>query len=587
MRGSLAPRPGRHFRHVGRDPDARPNGQPIDRPPDLLYARGHVRFRPARAGLGRASRRRGLRRPAGDLRPSTAGAPAGRARLHRPRAAALAFLDPAYRAAMDPLEVPGVAAAVERIRPGGRPAASAVLVWGDFDADGQTATALLVLALRRVGLDPAWYVPDRVAESHGLSEGVFAEVARHRRQAGRDLRLRGRRPGPIDGAGAGRGVDTIVTDHHPWAASPTGWPHPARALVTPRRLSTDHPATHLSGVGAAYVLAAALLASHGLAADDLLDLVALGTIADVAPLVGENRHLAQRGLPRLNGGRRLGIRALLEVAGRRPSASRDGDLAGWVLAPRLNAFGRLARRRPGRAAAADRGSGRGQAAGRRGERAQPASGSGSATRSSRWRGPGSSRALGADLPDLDEDGQPPPLPAGPNCLSREQPVPGRPELAPRHRRPGGQPAGRGATGGRSRWPRSAAASARVSMRSGAPWADLSRGIARDRGRGRRSASGAAGTGAPPAARSRPSGWRDLGRVFARAMAAQAPAEPLAQRLTRRRRAVAGRADARGLRRAGAAAPVRARQPARRRCWCAACARPSRRARSARAGATSS
>src|SRR5439155_21019197 len=119
--------------------------------------------------------------------------------------------------------------------------------------------------------------------------------------------------------------------------------HPARALVTPRRLDLDHAARHLSGVGATWVLAAALLASHGRSADDLLDLVALGTIADVAPMVGENRHLAQLGLPLLNGGMRLGIRALLEVAGRRAIASRDGDVAGWVLAPRLNAFGRLAR----------------------------------------------------------------------------------------------------------------------------------------------------------------------------------------------------------------------------------------------------
>src|SRR5688572_33431407 len=84
------------------------------------------------------------------------------------REQALAFLDPDHRSAMDPLEVPGVGVAVERIRL----AASRrepVLVWGDFDADGQTATAVLVLALRRVGLDPAWDVPDRIAESHGRS----------------------------------------------------------------------------------------------------------------------------------------------------------------------------------------------------------------------------------------------------------------------------------------------------------------------------------------------------------------------------------------------------------------------------------
>src|SRR5262245_39802065 len=94
------------------------------------------------------------------------------------RSAALAFLDPAYRRPADPPEVPGVDAAVERLELAAR-RGEAVLVWGDFDADGQTATALLVLALRRVGIEPAWYVPDRVAESHGLSANVFAEVARH------------------------------------------------------------------------------------------------------------------------------------------------------------------------------------------------------------------------------------------------------------------------------------------------------------------------------------------------------------------------------------------------------------------------
>src|SRR5207244_9511174 len=85
------------------------------------------------------------------------------------------------------------------------------------------------------------------------------------------------------------------------------------------------------------------LASYGKPIDDLLDLVALGTVADVAPMVDENRHLAQRGLPRLNRGDRLGVKALLEVAGRRAVANCDADIAGWVLAPRLNAFGRLAR----------------------------------------------------------------------------------------------------------------------------------------------------------------------------------------------------------------------------------------------------
>src|SRR5689334_13857656 len=125
------------------------------------------------------------------------------------RAAALAFLDPAYRRAADPREVPGVDEAVERVELAAQ-RGETVLVWGDFDADGQTATALLVLALRRIGIEPAWYVPDRVAESHGLSANVFAEVDRHGAGllltcdcAVGDL-------APIE-ALARAGVDTIVT----------------------------------------------------------------------------------------------------------------------------------------------------------------------------------------------------------------------------------------------------------------------------------------------------------------------------------------------------------------------------------------
>jgi single-stranded-DNA-specific exonuclease len=441
------------------------------------------------------------------------------------RAEALAYLDPACRAALDPREVPGVEAAVERVRlAAGR--GERVLVWGDFDADGQTATAVLVLALRRVGLDPAWYVPDRVAESHGLSPNVFLEVARHGASlvvtcdcaVGDLARIE---------ALAGAGVDTIVTDHHPWAGFGQGWPHPACALVTPRRLAGDHPATHLSGVGAAYLLAAALLASYGQAADDLLDLVALGTVADVAPLVGENRHLAQRGLPRLNGGDRLGIRALLEVAGRRPTASRDGDLAGWVLAPRLNAFGRLAR--------ADRGV-------RLLLTEDPAEARQLAVEANLLNLERQRRcdevvamgrawvesALGGDLPELDEDGRPTPLPGGPNRLTESSLLLADPgwhpgivglaasRLAEAYRRP----VALAAVGG---------GSARVSMRSGAPWADLSRAIAAIeaetglgfRGGGHRGAAG----GSLPADR-----LGGLARVFADAMAEQAPPQPLGLRL---------------------------------------------------------
>jgi single-stranded-DNA-specific exonuclease len=135
------------------------------------------------------------------------------------------------------------------------------------------------------------------------------------------------------------GIDTIVTDHH--AIPESDEPHPALALVSPRLLPEEHQARWLSGVGVAYYLASGLLRRFGQNGNDLLDLVALGTIADVAPLIGENRRLVWGGLPRLNSGRRPGIAALLEIAKRSDADRLDAAPAGWTLGPRLNAFGRL------------------------------------------------------------------------------------------------------------------------------------------------------------------------------------------------------------------------------------------------------
>jgi single-stranded-DNA-specific exonuclease len=247
------------------------------------------------------------------------------------------FLEPGSGARTDPSALPGVAAAVARLARAVE-ARERLLVWGDFDADGQSATALLVLALRRVGLDPAWHVPLRQRDSHGLN-GSAVERAH---ALGATLVV------TCDCGVSDRahvqalreaGIDTIVTDHHAIPASPE--PHPALALVSPRLLPEEHPLRWLSGVGVAYYVASGLLGRFGQNGNDLLDLVALGTIADVAPLIGENRRLVWAGLPRLNAGRRPGVAALLEVAKRVDAERHDAAPAGWTLGPRLNAFGRL------------------------------------------------------------------------------------------------------------------------------------------------------------------------------------------------------------------------------------------------------
>jgi single-stranded-DNA-specific exonuclease len=245
------------------------------------------------------------------------------------------FLDPTSAPRTEPYALPGVREAVDRLAAAVN-RRERVLVWGDFDADGQTATALFVLALRRLGLEPSWHVPLRARDSHGLN-GSCVELA-HAAGAGLVVTCDcGVSDGTHVAALAEAGVDTIVTDHH----AITGQPPSCVAVVSPRLLPRGHPASWLSGVGVAYYLATGLLIAFGRNANDMLDLVALGTIADVAPLVGENRRLVWAGLPDLNAGRRPGVAALLRVAQRLDPDHRDAGPAGWTLGPRLNAFGRL------------------------------------------------------------------------------------------------------------------------------------------------------------------------------------------------------------------------------------------------------
>ncbi len=243
---------------------------------------------------------------------------------------ALAFLDPDHYRPTSPLELPDMEVVVVRLHDaiahGER-----VLVWGDFDVDGLTATALLVEALRGLGADVEWYIPDRRAESHGvhwrslqpfLGRGVRVLLTCDTGMSSYEEALLARNVG----------LDVLITDHHDL---PPQMPD-ALAIVNPNRLPREHPLYHLSGVGVAYKLAEALSAH-----ERGLDLVALGLVADVVPQHGEVRYLLQRGLRALQGGNRLGLQALLEVCDLDRSAL-DEDHIAFALAPRLNALGRLA-----------------------------------------------------------------------------------------------------------------------------------------------------------------------------------------------------------------------------------------------------
>lgn len=251
--------------------------------------------------------------------------------------AALAFLDSERYVPAPPHELPGVTQAAalltDALRQGRR-----IAVWGDFDVDGQTATSLLVDALRDLGGDPGYYIPHRIDEGHGIKLPALQALL----DTGIDLLLTcDTGVGEFEAIDVARahGVQVIVTDHHDL---PPELPH-VEALVEPKLLPIDHPLRELPGVGVAYKLAQALYATAGrsAAADRLLDLVALGIVADVARQVGDTRYLLQRGLRVLRTSNRAGLQALMAQAELDPLRV-DAETIGFQLGPRLNALGRLA-----------------------------------------------------------------------------------------------------------------------------------------------------------------------------------------------------------------------------------------------------
>jgi len=250
-----------------------------------------------------------------------------------------AYFGPPALGLHDAALLPDAAAVVARVARA-RDRAERVLVVGDFDADGLTGLAILVTALRRLGLDVATHVPSRVEEGHGLSLQAVAAA----RDAGRSLvfTVDTGSSSVAEVAAAGRdGIDVIVTDHHRVPEVPPA----ALALVNPQRPDATYPDRRLAGSGVALKVAALLLEQlAGIPAAatvaDLADLAAIGTVADVAPILGENRSIARIGLERLRTAPRPGIAALLASAQVDP-ASITLETIAFVIAPRLNAAGRV------------------------------------------------------------------------------------------------------------------------------------------------------------------------------------------------------------------------------------------------------
>jgi single-stranded-DNA-specific exonuclease len=221
-----------------------------------------------------------------------------------------------------------------------------VLVLGDFDADGATSTALMIRQLRRLGFaDPQFLVPDRFRFGYGLTPEIVRVAATMRPEL---IVTVDNGVSSVEGVAEARrlGIDVLVTDHHlPGPALPE-----AAAIVNPNLPGEAFASKSLAGVGVAFYVMAALTralreqgAAGAAAANpaDLLDLVALGTVADVVPLDFNNRILVTQGLRRIRAGRcAAGITALLEAAGRAPATIVAQDLA-FQVGPRLNAAGRL------------------------------------------------------------------------------------------------------------------------------------------------------------------------------------------------------------------------------------------------------
>ena len=250
--------------------------------------------------------------------------------------AARRFLDPSLGDLHDPGDLLDIDRAIERIERALQ-ARERILVQGDYDVDGITSTFLMATALRDLGGDVVTRIPHRTRDGYGLTEAAAAEAHRQGARLIVTVDCGITAVAPIAHART-LGIDVLVTDHHePGPRLPDAY-----AIVNPRRPGCGYPFKSLAGVGVTYKVVEALLAARGLGerATEFLDVVALGTIADMVPLVGENRVLARHGLAQLQNSSRPGLQALIEGVGLAGRPVTDSHV-GFVLAPRMNAAGRM------------------------------------------------------------------------------------------------------------------------------------------------------------------------------------------------------------------------------------------------------
>ena len=255
---------------------------------------------------------------------------------------ALRFLAPSLDSLHDPFLMKGMDAAARRLLAAVRNNEK-ILLYGDYDVDGTTSIVLLSKVLQMAGSDAAFHVPHRLKDGYGMRPEVIRDAA----QNGTRLIVSvdtGIRANEVVKYARELGVDVIVTDHHlPEAEIP-----PAVAVLNPNQPGCEYPEKNLCGAGVAFKLVQALLRLMEIPAarvkrltESFLKIVAIATVADVVPLVGENRTIVKHGLSGLTDTSNIGLRSLLEVAGFEAGAVPTAGQVAFRLAPRINATGRM------------------------------------------------------------------------------------------------------------------------------------------------------------------------------------------------------------------------------------------------------
>jgi len=235
----------------------------------------------------------------------------------------------------DPFLLKGMKKAVLRIRKAAL-SKERVMIYGDYDVDGVTSCALLKIVLRELGIESVTYIPNRIEEGYGLN----LKAVKYAKAKGIELII------TVDcGIDAIRevklantfGIDVVITDHH--EIKKDDMP-PAYAIINPHQKGCEYPFKYLAGVGIAYKLSQALMKKRYYHLEEHLDLVALGTVADIAPQISENRIFTKHGLSKLNETKKTGLKSLIKqtgLSGKNISSSHIG----YILGPRINAMGRI------------------------------------------------------------------------------------------------------------------------------------------------------------------------------------------------------------------------------------------------------